>query len=685
MLKPLLISLFALALPLVAAANPLVINKDQVEKKASAKVDFHAGTPPQISIRFNDPGWDAGLKLLPPAGQSHWNLSSGKILAVDVENRSTDKQLRLTMQLSSGSRETKDRSETTAGIGLNPGEKRTLRLPIPHRSIYAAPKGVPGVRTIDSERVNAIEFFMQWPFESARPDFVDCRVSNIRLIDEPVTSAHVDPDKYFPFTDIYGQYVHGDWPEKIHSDKDLKDAHAKELRELNASKRPAEWNRFGGWANGPKLEATGNFRTQKHEGKWFLVDPEGRLFFSHGIDVLRSHTDSTPSKDREQWFDYEVKTPNQAFTDWNLSKKYGKTDYQRDFYATLTKRLEHWGMNTIGNWGHPDLMLLGKTPYTLQLTDYNRDLPRIAGGRLKFYDVFDPAYVDAMRNLFATAAAKDPAIAKSINDPMCIGYFIDNEINYGNRGRQVFGDYVLKSPASQAAKQEFVRDLQAKYATIADLNKVWETSYSDWDALLQETELVPAARGYRLDSNAFFRRAVDEYFRLCRDAIKSVAPHRLYLGSRFISTDAVRKDLYEASLKYCDVLTVNVYAHSVANFAGPEFPDMPVIVGEFHFGVRDRGMFLSGVVSAGATQEDRAIAYTRFLQGALTHPNIVGTHWFQFRDQPLTGRWDGEGYPIGFVDVADTPYVELGRAARQVGENMYLYRQQGRLVEFPAK
>ena len=68
------------------------------------------------------------------------------------------------------------------------------------------------------------------------------------------------------------------------------------------------------------------------------------------------------------------------------------------------------------------------------------------------------------------------------------------------------------------------------------------------------------------------------------------------------------------------------------------------------------------------------------MQGALTHPNIIGTHWFQFRDQPLTGRWDGEGYAIGFVDVADTPYEELTQTAREIGENMYTYRQRGKLV-----
>ena len=89
-------------------------------------------------------------------------------------------------------------------------------------------------------------------------------------------------------------------------------------------------------------------------------------------------------------------------------------------------------------------------------------------------------------------------------------------------------------------------------------------------------------------------------------------------------------------------------------------------------------MFSSSLAPVG-DQKERATSYTRFVQGALAHPNFVGTHWFQFRDQPLTGRYDGEGYQIGFVDVADTPYPELTRAAREVGENMYRYRVNGKL------
>ena len=672
------ILLTSVTLLTAAIAGPLPLAETQISPQGSARVDWHGK---KFQLRFDDPGHESGVRFLPPAGSDHWDFSDGRAICVDIKNLSRDRQLRITVHLSSGDLGSKAFMMVNGGVALNPREKRTVRVNIPHRAIYDNPAGIPGPRTIDSTRVNWIALDMQWPFEGAARGLVDCEVSNLRIEGAADIAAAVTEDKFFPFIDRYGQYVHGDWPEKIHSDADLVKAREQEAAALAKTKRPAAWNRFGGWAKGPQLEATGHFRTAKYQGKWWLVDPDGRLFFSHGLDVMQASTDATKSTKHEHWFNFPVKHADLPFNAWNLEKKYGAKDFAPAYYDTMARRMDAWGFNTIGNWSRTEIMSLRRAPYAMQLTDYDYALPRIAGGKIKFYDVFDPAYIKAMADLIPNAIKKNPFVEESLTDPWCIGYFIDNELNYGNRGRQIFGDIVLKSPAKQAAKREFVNYLRAKYGSVEKLNTSWKTNYDGWDALLAGVE-VPGSKGYKADSDVFFEKAVDQYFRLCRDAIKTRAPHRLYLGSRFISTDAVRPVLYRASKKYSDVLTVNVYAHSVANLGvGTDFPDMPVIIGEFHFGILDRGMFAAGLVPTGLTQQERALAYTRFLQGALVNPNIVGAHWFQFRDQPLTGRWDGEGYQIGFVDVADTPYAELAAAAREVGEKMYRYRLRGKLKD----
>lgn len=622
-------------------------------------------------LKIDDPCAEPAISLHPSPEQKFYNFSAAETLAMNVTNLSKQRQGRFLLYLrDSGNRVLR------AGIALNPGETRTMRIGLPHHHLYRNPAGVPSMRTINTRQITSIEFLMQGNFEERTPALTNVRISNIRLEgDSSKQKPRSTIPNFFPFIDRYGQFVHADWKEKIHSDADLVKAGKDEAAELAASSRPAEWNRFGGWKNGPQLKATGNFRTEKYNGKWYFVDPEGKLFFSQGLDVLWVHTDPVKVSGHEHWFAADVKGKQfwQA-TDDALRIKYGKRDYHADFYRTLEQRLTHWGINTIGDWGSDTLMDSGRIPYTLQLTDFDRRMPKLGP---KFYDVYDPVWRKKMKELFPALIRRSPIHKKSLTDPMCIGYFIDNELFLEGRDKFRFMNHVMNAPADKPAKQEFVKDLKNKYGSIKALNAAWKASYPDWQQILNST-LTPATPGFRTDIQAFFAKTMDEYFRICRDAVKTVAPHRLYLGARFLSQDMLLQAPVKACAKYADVLSVNVYRHTPGNFRIRNFPDMPVLIGEYHFSTSlpGRGMFAPDII-AGNDEQERAVNYLRYMQGALVHPNIVGAHWFQFRDQPLTGRADGEGYQIGFVDIADTPYREITRTAREIGENMYRYRVNG--------
>lgn len=666
----------------VSAAEIMPLPPGTLRTRGSASAVYGKGGA--LTVTINRPHCNPEIRLFAPKGDKYWDMSKGKYFAVDITNLSADRQARLFLLLRT--EVPGNKGHLNAGIALNPQETRTLRVALPHQWKYATPGKIPGQRTIDTARIVSIDFNLKGWYEPLEPGLVRCRLSNIRLEGRLLPEENVSPvnrKDFFPFSDLYGQYVHGDWPEKIHSDADLKRAYEREKAELDASVRPVEWNEYGGWKNGPQLVATGSFRVEKYKGKWYFIDPSGHLFFSHGLDVLIKHTDPVKIDGHEHWFPAEIQSwsyPHRGATCWqatdrSLQVKYGKKDYDADFYRTLAKRLEHWGFNSVGDWGSPDLMALGKTPYTLQLTDFDWKMPRLGK---KFYDVYDPVYQNKMRNLFKIASERNPMVYRSIKDPMCIGYFIDNELDFGNRRNFAFLRDVMTAVAEKPAKKAFVAGLREQYGTIEALNKAWNTDYRDWNALLSSRD-VPKSRGLRIDMERFFARTVDLYFRMCRDAVKSVAPERLYLGCRFLSLDAARPELAVPCAKYADVSSANIYGHTPANFRIEGMPDRPVLIGEFQFSTSlpGRGRFAPNIV-AGSTEQDRATAYLRYLQGALLHPNIVGAHWFQFRDQPLTGRSDGEGFQTGFVDIADTPYREMTEMAREIGENMYRFRMGGK-------
>lgn len=159
-----------------------------------------------------------------------------------------------------------------------------------------------------------------------------------------------------------------------------------------------------------------------------------------------------------------------------------------------------------------------------------------------------------------------------------------------------------------------------------------------------------------------------------REELRKLDADHLYLGSRFAGYTA---EAAEACAEHCDVISFNIYQNRI-NAPRWDFLNAynkPAIIGEFHFGALDRGMFHTGLVAA-SSQADRARMFIDYMQTVLDHPAFVGAHWFQYADQAITGRTlDGENYNIGFVMHNDTPYPEMVEAARTVLGEMYLRRK----------
>lgn len=397
---------------------------------------------------------------------------------------------------------------------------------------------------------------------------------------------------FFPFVDNFGQYKHEEWPGKIHNDEKLANHRYHEDGYLYENPGMSDRSQYGGWTKGPQLEATGHFRTEKHEEKWWLVDPEGYLFWSHGITGVGMGMESLITG-RENYFEeipsWHTENDQVDFYRANRERKYGK-NWQVLTDDLAHRRLKSWGVNTIANWSRPEIWAMGRTPYVVAISLGDKE----------------------------AAWRKDPKVLREIvhkrmlqeynttaKDPWCIGYFVDNELR--------------------------------------------------WQHVMDP----------------------EDYYRIVSEEVKRVAPNKLYMGSRLHGQKYPHggpEKVAIAASKYCDIIGINRYRFSPSDLRVPEGGvDKPIIIGEFHFGALDRGLIHPGLRGVGS-QTQRAYAYYHYVTQALEHPNIVGTHWFQYRDQPITGRGDGENYQIGFVNIADNPYPEMVQSARWIGKNMYPLR-----------
>ena len=110
---------------------------------------------------------------------------------------------------------------------------------------------------------------------------------------------------YGSLVDAYGQSTRARWPEKITSDDQLKAADAKEQQQLQGwlgEREKASLDSYGGWNKGLSFKASGFFRTEKRDGRWFLVTPQGHPFYSLGVNTVAPDNNQTYVAGREWMF-----------------------------------------------------------------------------------------------------------------------------------------------------------------------------------------------------------------------------------------------------------------------------------------------------------------------------------------------------------------------------------------------
>ena len=639
-----------------------------------------------------------GLVLEPPSGQ-YFDLSAYSVLAVDVRNLNAE-PAQLEAEIAN-EENSKIIHRMYGGIGLGPGESATLRIRYARAGNRDAKWGPAGLRnTFDGfehgswhamdnrvvvDKVNHLGFFLLGGNHTGKFE-----LSNIRL-EEPATPlppALTSPETFYPCVDRFGQYKHGEWPGKLHDEHDFTTALAHENADLAAHPDIADRTPYGGWKSGPSFKATGHFYPVKYQQKWFLVDPTGKLFWSLGLNSIELGMAGTGVTLREHYFEKlpprvpGVYRQRSAVQHWykkaglrsfdtvnfllaNCMLKYGVSDEAavvdmlRD---RMKKRLRSWGFNTIGNWSDSRLIPYLRQPYVLPL---GYGMPLIQGDDgywQSFYDAFSPEFETRL-----TLGLKSNI--RALQDPFCIGFFVGNEVTWGDKTSLACG--VLRSPATQSAKIAFADILRQRYDTPERLNAEWGSSYASWHDFLESTQL-PDLKRAESDLAEFNRKLIDSFFRKCKKVLAEHAPDKLFLGCRMYDSD--RKEVIQIAAQYVDVLSFNLYRYSIADFRLPQGVDKPVLIGEWHFGTFHYGPPCPGICPV-ASQAERARSFERYVQSALWNPAIVGAHYFACYDQPATGRWnDNENIQQGFLDIADTPYQEIIDAARRSAAQLYDYR-----------
>ncbi len=503
---------------------------------------------------------------------------------------------------------------------------------VPRNSFWVSTGGKYGpVDTID-----AIGFTMEKPLDTPTLE-----LRSAALATEDPGSEVIEPK---PLVDRFGQWIPVDWPRKIHSLEQLEAEWAAEEQSL----APGEYNycKYGGY-EGTSAKATGFFRVEQVDGKWWFVDPDGHLFFSTCSTGMHSTHSLARVEGRESYYEElppaelassrDGRTITAGFYRWNLLRRFSG-DWDSKWMDLAFRRMDAWGLNTIGNWSDPKLWDAGRKPYVVNLSGWG-----MRTGYLGMPDV----YAEDWPQMVDKAAEQQCAPRK--NDPFLLGYFVANEPPWPGRESLVVDTILDGRPSAiQAEARKFLAG-----------------------------EDTPERR------RAFIYRAFERYLEVINAAIKKHDPNHLNLGLRF-GGHAPPDEMLELTRSF-DVYSMNSYAFAV----NPEVlkkvyevTGRPIIIGEFHFGVPANGL-AAGLVQV-RSEAERGVAYRYYVEQAASFPALIGTSWFQWIDQPVTGRYDGENYNIGLVDVTDRPYKELLQAAMETHKNLHAVHS-GKAAPFSQK
>lgn len=638
------------------------------------------------------------LRLLPQAG--HWDWTGAGAMSLRIQN-AMDWAITLDVSIESAGGKV-----LRARVALPAGPAQTLLLPLAVTSPLAhgmragppMPWSEGGQRWLLAETVEgelAADQVLAVSLSIPQPD----SAQSILLGRFGTRQDDLQAPLYTQLVDSFGQYTRASWPEKGRDLAQLKGMLAREKAQLQdwLAKRPAT-DQFGGLLDGPVFKATGFFHTSKLDGRWYLVTPEGHGFFSLGVNTVSSAHSKTYVEGREAMFDSlppaddplsafygtaDNRSDNGAnrgrafdhgrwydFYNANRLRLYGAAD-PAQWRALSLDRLQAWGFNTLGNWSDPEFAGNQRVPYTMPLS-IQGDFASIQTGQDWWGgmpDPFDPR--------FAMAAERAIAIASRDlrDDPWLIGYFADNELAWAAPGNDAASRYALayatlRLTTDVPAKRAFLKQLRDKYRNQNGISKAWGIDLQAWELMedpgFQAPLPDPAYPQIEKDLQNFLRLYADTYFKTIADALKWHAPNQLLLGARFAVTTP---EAVASCAQYCDVLSFNFYTRTPQS--GYDWSllhelDKPVLVSEFHFASRDRGPFWGGV-SEVASEADRGPAYANFLAESLKEPQLVGVHWFQYLDQPVTGRLlDGENGHLGLIGITDVPFrgfVETVRKA----------------------
>lgn len=501
-------------------------------------------------------------------------------------------------------------------------------------------------------------------------------------------SAAATPAPKF-LADRYGQSFRKEFSGKVKTDEELKADGVRQLAEIASDQPDPKLDTYGGLAGSGEslhLKKTGYFHLGRIGDRQVLVSPEGNLFFQMAVCGIARTDDFTTVKGREKLYEWLPEAGPEFETAWrenhpewgifsfysaNWIRKFGKPFSLEEWSGQVVQRLRSWGFNSIGAFSsYTGTMRKMNIPYVTFLPLGKGDGVQVLPDKIGAAELLDP-FVPGTESALAAKFAK--SVAPKATDPLLIGYFLGNEQHLEILPRLI----PTYKAGKVAAKGRLVEMLKEKYKTVAAFNTAWNPAkpFADFEAMKEEPLFIRTDAA-NADMQEFYKLYLETYYSMVHRVFKNADPNHLLIGSRWTPGTANNKAAVETGGKYLDVISINYYGYPIEQAFLKKVHEWsggkPMIFSEWYYATTAHGL---GAMVEVRDEKERGLAFRNYVEQAAALPFVVGTQWFIYTDQALTGRFfegfHGEGNNTGLVDVADRPYAELVEAAKLTHSRIY--------------
>jgi len=409
-----------------------------------------------------------------------------------------------------------------------------------------------------------------------------------------------------------------------------------------------------------RLQGNGFYRVENVDGVWWLIDPDGLLTWSIGVQSIGNILWENPALSKI------------------VEENYGGN--QSYYMEDQIPRLRKWNFTTGGSWSGPAFYELNrrmisknKQPFPsfhfIGFTTVGDQSYSLRNSEGVVNDLGEHAMVDPFNPLWRKQAEekvkKITGLYKDI--PWLVGYFVDNEIKFRTLTKYLHSEY---------CRQELAEWLAIRFNNdIANLNNGWSDdqkkyNYTNFQEISEKIPDQDPTKICENDLRKFVRHLVKTYVDFTVETIRKYDKDHLIISNRFAlgnKTKALQRvdDFIDLFGRY-DILCTNLYAESGGSYSPDQMAllqylhektSRPLLIGEWSFHANESNIPLDrwgGKIVA--TMEDRGRAYERTLLSWSHLPYMVGAHFYKWGNgYGPVGRYRGRN--SGIINDQNDPYL----------------------------